>query len=114
MKRSAIVILVGLLAAAPLLSGGCNRTEVLDYSVIYNAGEYGSVAYSSNGTITGEKRPKILQYIFKGKSTSEITAVPNTGYVFVNWAEDENTNPTRHEDKVFSNLVFTAVFEKAS
>ena len=114
MKKSMWIGLLAGLAGLAVLSGGCNRTEVLDYSVIYNAGEYGSVAYSTNGVAYGEAKPKILQYIFKGKSTNEVTAIPKTGYVFVNWEEDGLTNPTRHEDKVFSNLVFTAVFEKQS
>jgi len=72
--------------------------EVTDVTVTYTT--------DGNGTITGNAS----QTIPHGSDTTSVTAVPNTGYYFVKW-DDNNTNPTRHEENVTADATYTAIFE---
>ena len=76
--------------------------EKITYTVTY-------VVSSVYGHIEGQGR----QTVAYGEDCTAVTAVPNTGYKFVKWS-DGNTNPTRQETNVNSNITVTAAFEKLS
>ncbi len=67
------------------------------YSLTYSAG--------ANGTISGTT-PQTVNY---NSSGTAVTAVPNSGYHFVNWS-DGNTSATRIDSGITSNLNLTASF----
>jgi uncharacterized protein (TIGR02145 family) len=64
-----------------------------------------SYANSSNGSLTGT----LLQVINPGSSSTAVTAIPNTGYHFVNWSDSSTQNP-RTDTNVTDNLSVTASF----
>ena len=59
----------------------------------------------ANGTISGTP-PQVVSYNASG---SAVSAVPNTGYHFVNWSDSSAANP-RTDTNVKSNLTVTANF----
>ena len=67
------------------------------YTLTYTAG--------ANGTITGTS-PQTVNY---GADGSEVTAVPNTGYHFVDWSDGSTANP-RTDTNVTANISVTANF----
>ena len=67
------------------------------YTLAYTAG--------ANGTISGTS----TQTVNYGASGSAVTAVPNTGYHFVNWSDASTSNP-RTDTNVTNNLAVTANF----
>lgn len=67
------------------------------FTLTYTAGE--------NGTIVGTS-PQTVQ---QGSISTPITAIPNTGYHFVNWSDGSITNP-RIDVNVQANLNVTANF----
>lgn len=67
------------------------------YTLTYTAG--------ANGTLTGTSPQTVNQ----GASGSAVTAVPNSGYHFVNWSDASTTNP-RTDTNVTSNISVTANF----
>ena len=67
------------------------------YTLTYTAG--------ANGTITGTS-PQTVNY---GADGSEVTAVPNTGYHFVDWSDASTANP-RTDTNVTANVSVTANF----
>jgi len=69
----------------------------LIYTLTYNAG--------TNGTLTGLS-PQSVAY---GGSGTAVTAVPNSGYAFMNWSDGATANP-RTDLNVASNLNATANF----
>ncbi len=75
--------------------------EVLDgieqYQLVYAAGP--------NGTISGIT-PQTLQY---GQSGSAITAIPDSGYNFIQWSDGRTDNP-RTDSNVTANVNVTAQF----
>lgn len=66
-----------------------------------------TLSYSTdgNGVISGNRS----QLVVYGSLGSVITALPNTGYHFVQWS-DGNTNATRWESNVTASANFTASF----
>jgi len=60
----------------------------------------------SNGSITGDS-PQTVDY---GSDGSAVTAVPSTGYHFVNWSDSSTANP-RTDTNVTDNISVTANFE---
>jgi len=68
------------------------------FIITYTAGE--------NGTISGEAS----QTVNINTNGSEVTAVPNTGYNFVNWSDGSTQNP-RTDLNVVGNISVTANFE---
>lgn len=64
-------------------------------------------ATDGNGTIQGESE----QNLKTGEETSEVTAVPNEGYIFVKWS-DEKTEAARTDTAEDKDLTLTAKFEK--
>ena len=67
------------------------------YTLTYTAG--------ANGTISGTS-PQTVNY---GASGTAVTAVPNTGYHFVNWSDSSTANP-RTDTSVTANVSVTANF----
>ena len=67
------------------------------YTLTYTAG--------SNGTITGTS-PQTVNY---GASGTAVTAVPSTGYHFVNWSDASTANP-RTDTNVTGDISVTANF----
>jgi autotransporter-associated beta strand protein len=67
------------------------------YTLTYTAG--------SNGTNSGAN-PQTVNY---GASGSAVTAMPNTGYSFVNWSDGSTANP-RTDTNVTNNVTVTANF----
>ena len=67
------------------------------YTLTYTAG--------ANGTITGTS-PQTVNY---GADGTPVTAVPNTGYHFVNWSDASTANP-RTDTNVTANVSVTANF----
>jgi Divergent InlB B-repeat domain/YDG domain/Bacterial Ig-like domain (group 3) len=72
-------------------------TGVTNYTLTYTAG--------ANGTVTGTSP----QTVASGGSGSAVTAVPNTGYHFVNWSDASTSNP-RTDTNVTGNISVTANF----
>ena len=67
------------------------------YALTYTAGTGGSISGSSSQTIS------------HGSDGSAVTAVPNTGYTFVNWSDSSTDNP-RTDTGITSDLSVTANF----
>src|SRR5207244_5525546 len=67
------------------------------YTLTYTAG--------ANGTITGTS-PQTVNY---GADGSAVTAVPDTGYHFVNWSDSSTQNP-RTDINVTADISVTANF----
>ncbi len=67
------------------------------YTLTYTAG--------SNGTISGNTTQTVN---YNGSGTA-VTAVPNTGYHFVNWSDASTSNP-RTDTNVTANITVTANF----
>lgn len=68
-------------------------------------------------TVTGEASPKEGGTIkgggaVTGGSTVELTAVPNAGYKFDKWSYGDSTENPITIVRVFSNITYTAYFEK--
>ncbi|MBP6855670.1 MAG: DUF2341 domain-containing protein [Candidatus Pacebacteria bacterium] len=60
----------------------------------------------ANGSITGDS-PQTVDY---GTDGTAVTAVPDTGYHFVDWSDSSTTNP-RTDTNVTANITVTANFE---
>jgi len=96
MKRR--TLLFSLLSLSLLLLGSCSRSEVLNHYLVYEAGE--------GGTLLGF----VVQTIINGKDGTTVTAVPNTGYLFVSWSDGVLT-AARTDVKIYENLRVKASFE---
>jgi uncharacterized repeat protein (TIGR02543 family) len=72
-------------------------TPTTKYTLKYTAGTGGTIS----GTAT--------QSIEKGKSGSQVTAVPNDGYTFTKWS-DNKTSASRTDSNVQGNITVTANF----
>lgn len=71
--------------------------DASNYTLTYTAG--------ANGSISGTTPQTVAQ----GADGTPITAVPNTGYHFVNWSDSSTENP-RTDTSVNSNISVTANF----
>lgn len=91
-------ILFSLSSLLILLLSSCSRSEVLNHYLVYEAG--------AGGTLTGE----VVQTIINGKDGTTVTAVPNSGYLFVSWSDGVLT-PARTDVKIYENLRVKASFE---
>jgi len=76
---------------------GTLSVGLLPFTLTYLAG--------TNGTINGIT-PQIVNY---GGNGTPVTAVPGSGYIFVNWSDGSIANP-RTDANVTSNLTVTASF----
>jgi hypothetical protein len=72
--------------------------ESATYILNYSAGSNGSISGISSQTVD------------YGSSGSPVTAIPSTGYHFVNWSDGSTANP-RSDINVTSNISVTANFE---
>jgi len=111
MRFLPLITMIGI----SIFLSGCDRSETLNYSVSYLAEDGGTLTYTIDGQASAG-HSYYIQYVFRGKNSNAVTAVPNVakGYVFVEWKEDGNKETTRFEEKVYQNYVFTAVFALAS
>lgn len=73
------------------------------YCVIY------TVNNSDAGYISGSDK----QYIVKGNNTKQVKAIPNEGYVFVEWNDGLKT-PTRVDTNIKDKKTFKAIFQKTT
>ena len=71
------------------------------YTLSYTAGAHGSISGSTSQTVN------------HGENGSQVTAVPDAGYRFVRWS-DNNTNASRTDSNVTGNISVSAVFESDS
>ncbi|AKC82840.1 hypothetical protein IMCC26134_08760 [Verrucomicrobia bacterium IMCC26134] len=78
-------------------SGSTTRTVMVGPTLTYTAG--------ANGSLTGTT-PQTVNYNASGTA---VTAVPATGYSFVNWSDGSTANP-RTDTNVTSNRSVTATF----
>jgi hypothetical protein len=76
----------------------CSKpTPVTKYTLKYIAGMGGTISGSTTQTVE------------KGKSGSQVTAVPNSGYTFSKWS-DGKTSASRTDTNVQNNITVTAEF----
>jgi len=88
--------------AATIVSTAANHTLYAHWT----ANEY-TLTYvaDAGGTLTGE----IVQTVAYGADGTPVTAVPNTGYHFVNWSDGSTANP-RTDTNITANINVTATF----
>lgn len=85
------------------------RSDIADgdktYLALFSRG--GTATYSSTegGYIDGE----IKQSLSYGQKTSEVTAIPDDGYMFISWSDGSTENPRC--DTVKTDLKVTAIFK---
>lgn len=77
------------------------KWEIHTFTLSYAANDNGSIKGSANQTVN-----------YKGNGT-EVKAIPNTGYQFINWS-DGSTDAIRTDILVTENLVLTANFAIAT
>jgi LPXTG-motif cell wall-anchored protein len=75
-----------------------NSTEPNTFTITYVALEGGSISGTS------------IQHLASGLTTSEVTAIPATGYHFVSW-NDSSSTPANRSDVVSADVTYTATFE---
>jgi len=66
-----------------------------------------SYLVEDGGTIKGEED----QLLFKGENTSTVIAIPDEGWVFIEW-DDGNTDPVRSDLNITEDRMFMAIFEQ--
>lgn len=98
MRSKRMVFLFPLLLAP---SFGCHETVYMDFALIYYASEGGSIVEPWND----------IQVVYRGHDGAEVTAVPNAGYVFVEWSDGLPT-ATRQDKNIQESIVVTAFFAK--
>ncbi|MGA2516635.1 MAG: InlB B-repeat-containing protein [Thermodesulfobacteriota bacterium] len=84
----------------PAITANCGVTAsfaINTYTLTYAAGPHGSISGVS---------PQTVNY---GASGTRVTAVPATGYSFVQWSDLSTTNP-RTDKNVTANITVTAAF----
>ena len=92
-------ILLSCLLPLCLLFSGCHESVSMDFSLVYYAGEGGTIAEVGND----------IQVVYRGHDGLPVTAKPNDGYVFVEWSDGVKT-ALRQEKDVQANLSVTAYF----
>lgn len=87
--------------------GGPNHGASASAPLIQGVGTFYSLTYSAgpNGILVGESP----QQVFEGNDGSEVTAVPDLGYRFVQWSDASIANP-RTDTDVTENLSVEAQF----
>lgn len=94
-----VALMLGMAAvtASVAITQTASAAPATTYTLTYKAG--------ANGTISG----KASQSVTKGNSGSKVTAVANTGYVFVAWSDGVKT-AARTETGVKASISVTATF----
>lgn len=87
-----------------------NLTADFAVTAIFEKGTYYLLDYRSDigGKIDGVSE----QYVAYGEWGKRVTAVPDDGYIFVEWS-DGNTDPTR-KDQITKSVTYTATFEQVA
>ncbi len=86
-------------SAQPVVTVGTG--SVTTYTLAYSAG--------ANGSLTGSS----TQIVASGANGTAVTAVPASGFHFLNWSDTSTTNP-RTDSNVTNNITVTANFEADS
>lgn len=92
--------MVGTKYITGVITGACSVSATFTlstYTLTYTAG--------ANGSITGTSQ----QTVNNGANATQVTAVPATGYHFVNWSDAVTANP-RTDTNVTGNVTVTANF----
>lgn len=86
-----------------------NITQSHIYTAFFKRSDLVKIVYNTdgNGIIQGNTE----QNIQFNNSGSEVTALPNEGFIFKEWS-DGLKNPTRIDANVQSNKTYTAIFER--
>ncbi len=82
-----------------LLFSGCHQSVSMDFSLVYYAGEGGTIVEMENA----------IQVVYRGRDGQPVTAKPNNGYVFIGWSDGAQVNP-RQDKNIQDNLFVTALF----
>ena len=84
----------------------CYNTEPLTVTAGFAVNQY-TLTYTAgnNGAVSGTAQ----QQVNHGESGSAVTAIPDTGYNFVQWGDGSTANP-RTDTNVTGNIAVTAVF----
>lgn len=100
-----VMTVLAILASLGLIMGGGDVIDALtpeepeiNLSVMYEAEE--------GGSIDGECE----QLVLKGKDAEPVLAVPDEGYIFIEWS-DGSTDPYRHDREILEELELFAIFE---
>ena len=99
-----IFLVIPLFVLASILVLNANFTNNGDdqYTLTYTSGENGSISGPSPQTVT------------KGSNGTEVIALPDTGYHFYKWSDNNSYSATRTDLNVQSNINTTALFESNS
>ena len=97
MKKYIVFTMVFVLLAFIFSSAIVNASDVTRYNLTYTAG--------ANGSITGATS----QTIDSGSDGTAVTAVPDSGYTFVDWNDGSTANP-RTDTNVLNDISVTANF----
>lgn len=101
MKKILCIIIAIVTAFAGIVSiGACKVNEGTKFEIKYET--------DGNGAIQGAA----IQSLKSGEQTLEVVAVPNEGYRFEKWSDD-NTQKNRSDTVKDSDLKFTDYFKKA-
>ncbi len=93
--------LAGNVATATTFNVIVSNTPVETHDLSYSTDENGSLAGSASQTVN------------HGSDGTAVTAVPNSGFYFVNWSDESTENP-RTDTNVQGNITVTANFESSS
>jgi hypothetical protein len=93
---------VGVVSTDPQITPAPTATysvsiNPIQYTLTYTAGDNGSITGTTPQTVTS------------GSDGTAVSAVPASGYYFVNWSDSSTTNP-RTDTKVSANISVTANF----
>lgn len=92
------------LAARGLIHSGLGLIDpeydgIVEITVIYESDE--------GGSIDGDE----IQIIYKGENPAPVKAIPDEGWMFVEWS-DGNIDPYRTDKDIQSDVTYTAIFEE--
>jgi len=92
------------LAARGIINSGLGLIDpeydgIVELTITYEADE--------GGSIDGDE----IQIIYKGESPEPVKAVPDDGWMFVEW-DDGNSDPYRTDKTPQDNVTYTAIFEE--
>jgi len=76
------------------------KTKTKTYTLTYISG--------SNGTISGN----LTQTVKEGEDGEVVTAIPDTGYHFTSWSDNNSTTASRTDTNIRQDITTTARFEK--
>ncbi len=123
------VAIAAIVAVSVIGAFGVGMTAVTGlaaYGVIPNGADLWHKTFSSDDNVVytvkynadngGKIQGNVVQSVQSGKSTLAVVATADDGFMFVKWIDSDGNeyteSPSRYEDKVYKNMVFTAYFEE--